>query len=241
MSTLRIPARFNGPPHSANGGWFAGAIAEHLAPGLPRPGAPSPAVTVRLSAPPPLEVDLSMEPDGEGIRLTDGDTHVAVANLSEPLSRPSGTPVTFAEARAAGSAYEGLTEHPFSTCFSCGTAREDGLSLRPAAVGDGSGAYAAAWVPREVSVRIGWAALDCPGGWSAGIAGRPMVLGTMTAQLFALPAIGQECVVMAWPGTSSGRRFESSSALYGPSGELLGTARAVWIAVNPAAVRPVGR
>jgi hypothetical protein len=75
MSTLRIPARFNGPPQSANGGWFAGAIAEHLAPGLPGPGAPSPAVTVRLSAPPPLEVDLSMEPDGEGVRLTDGDTH----------------------------------------------------------------------------------------------------------------------------------------------------------------------
>ena len=27
MTHLLIPERFNGPPHSANGGWFAGSVA----------------------------------------------------------------------------------------------------------------------------------------------------------------------------------------------------------------------
>jgi hypothetical protein len=44
---LTVPQRFHGPPASGNGGWCAGALSTFL------PGAP--AVSVRLSAPPPLE------------------------------------------------------------------------------------------------------------------------------------------------------------------------------------------
>ena len=85
MSTLRIPARFNGPPQSANGGWFAGAIAEHLAPGLPGPGAPSPAVTVRLSAPPPLAAAISRLLDDPALAAHLGDhaRRVASADFSK--------------------------------------------------------------------------------------------------------------------------------------------------------------
>ena len=53
-----VPARFNGPPHSGNGGWTSGALAALLAP------APGRAVQVRLSAPPPLDVPL----DVDGVR-----------------------------------------------------------------------------------------------------------------------------------------------------------------------------
>ncbi|MBK6886743.1 MAG: hypothetical protein IPH03_10110 [Tetrasphaera sp.] len=236
MTTLTVPARFNGPPQSANGGWFAGHLAQEC------PTTPSqPAVTVRLSAPPPLEVPMTLERDGSSLRLTDQDTLVAVAAPAPPLPDPAVPPVSYADAVAAGAAYEGLDGHPFPTCYSCGTGRTDGLALRPGRVATGQGEYAAAWVPDDVTPEIVWAALDCPGGWSAGIAGRPMVLGTMTAQVEALPDVGEECVVMAWPRGGAGRRFDSASALYGREGRLLARAEAVWIAVDPAAVRPVGR
>lgn len=236
MTTLTVPARFNGPPESANGGWSAGRLA-----GRCETSAAEPAVTVRLCAPPPLELALRVERDGGAVRLLDGETLVATASAAPSPGEPVSGPVTYAEAVAAGSAYEGLAEHPFPTCYSCGTDRSDGLGLCPGRIDGGDGAYAAAWSPTEVTTENVWAALDCPGGWSAGIAGRPMVLGTMTAQVDALPEIGEECVVMAWPCGGSGRRFESGSALYGTTGRLLARAHAVWIAVDPAAVRPHGR
>lgn len=231
---LTIPARYNGPPESANGGWFAGACA-----GIVRAADPSAStVTVRLSAPPPLGVPLDVISTEAGIELRANDIRIATAAAADDPPPPAITPVPYAVALACGPAYEGLVEHPFPTCYSCGPARTDGLGLRPGRVPGGSGEYAAAWRPAEVSRENVWAALDCPGGWSAGIAGRPMVLGTITARVHALPDAGEECVVIAWPEAGAGRRFESGSALFGADGRLLGQAAAVWIAVDPAAIRP---
>jgi hypothetical protein len=83
-----------------------------------------------------------------------------------------------------------------------------------------------------------WAAIDCPGGWSAGIAGRPMVLGTMTAQVDRLPTVGEPHVVLAWPMGGEGRRFHSGTALLDGSGAVLARAEATWIAVDPTSIRP---
>jgi len=59
MTTLRVPARFRGPPSSGNGGWTSGALAE--ASGFDP-------VTVRLLAPPPLDTPLDLVPvDGSGV------------------------------------------------------------------------------------------------------------------------------------------------------------------------------
>ena len=236
MTHLLIPERFNGPPHSANGGWFAGSVAQrvHAATGA----AEGTAVRVRLMAPPPLERPLTLAAHGEHFSIEDGATQIASAALAADLSASPQAPVSYAEAQAVATAYEGLSEHPFPTCFSCGPAREDGLGLRPGRLPGRNGTYAAAWAPTETSVPIAWAALDCPGGWSAGIAGRPMVLGTMTAQVHRLPEVGEPCVIMAWPLGGQGRRFDSTTALIGADGELLGRADAVWIAVDPARVRP---
>ena len=130
-----------------------------------------------------------------------------------PRRRRCRRPVTLAAGPRRRDRFEGLADHPFPTCFSCGTGRDpgDALCLRPGPLDDGTGRYAATWVPREADVPVVWAALDCPGGWSAGIAGRPMVLGTMTARVHALPAVGEPHVVLAWQRGVEGRKHHSGS------------------------------
>ena len=237
---ITIPHRYCGPPESGNGGWVSGVVAAHV----PTTG-PRPAVTVRLASPPPLDRPMALlaEPDGDGglaLLLRDGTHLVATGTASAELVEAVPPSVTFEQARAAEAHYEGLVDHPFPTCFSCGTGREpgDALCLRPGPLADGTGRYATTWTPSEASVPLVWAALDCPGGWSAGIAGRPMVLGTMTARVPALPEVGAPHVVLAWQRGSQGRKHHSGSALFSPAGELLARAEATWIAVDPTTVRP---
>jgi hypothetical protein len=203
---------------------------------------------VRLRTPPPLERELQVSTgvaDGRRtLEVRDGEHPVAQATTGAALE-PTGIPagVSFAAATRAGEGYEGLADHPFPTCFSCGTARErgDALRLQPGRVAGGDGEYAAAWAPAaDVDLETVWAALDCPGGWAAGIAGRPMVLGTMTAQVESLPAAGEEHVVMAWQRGGEGRKHHSGTALYAADGQLLAHAEATWIAIDPSAVRPAG-
>ena len=240
---LTIAQRYCGPPESGNGGWVSGAVAEHVPTTAERP-----AVTVRLASPPPLDraLDLVTEaaPDGGvQVRLLDGDHPIATAGPAPDLVDAVPPPVPLEAARAAEARFEGLADHPFPTCFACGTGRDpdDALCLRPGPLDDGTGRYAATWVPREVSVPLVWAALDCPGGWSAGIAGRPMVLGTMTARVLALPAVGEALVILAWQRGSEGRKHHSGSALFTPDGDLLARAEATWIAVDPTTIRPKDR
>jgi hypothetical protein len=174
------------------------------------------------------------------LELLDRGHLVARGTASPDLDDEAPEPVAHDLALAAETRFEGLAEHPFPTCFACGTARDpdDALCLRPGPLADGTGRYAATWVPHEVSVPLVWAALDCPGGWSAGIAGRPMVLGTMTARVLALPDAGTSHVVVAWQRGSEGRKHHSGSALFSSAGRLLARAEATWIAVDPATVRP---
>ncbi len=243
-----VPSRFCGPPASGNGGWVSGHAAALLQPG------PDEAVTVRLRTPPPLDRAMAVRTGSADGRPTlevhDGDHPVLEATTAPGLER-RGIPaaVSFAAATAAGATYEGLADHPFPTCFSCGPGRErgDGLRLQPGRVQGGAGEYAAAWVPSaKVDLETVWATLDCPGGWASGVAARPMVLGTMTAQIQALPAVGEECVVMAWQRDGEGRKANTRKYLSGTAlfscadGRLLGQAEATWIAIDPKAVRPPG-
>jgi hypothetical protein len=237
---ITIPHRYCGPPESGNGGWVSGTVAAHVPTTALRP-----AVTVRLASPPPLDRPLSLaaDPTPDGLlafRLLDGTHLVASATASADLVEDVPPPVTPEQAHAAEARYEGLVDHPFPTCFSCGTGRdpEEALCLRPGPLADGTGRYAATWVPREASVPLVWAALDCPGGWSAGIAGRPMVLGTMAARVHGLPTPGEPHVVLAWQRGSEGRKHHSGSALFTAAGDLLARAEATWIAVDPASIRP---
>lgn len=229
-----VPARFCGPPASGNGGWVSG----HAAGLLVEPGGP--AVRVRLLSPPPLDTAMAVRRDDAGIEVADGPHPVLqAAPAAGPLDGDLPGPVGYAEAAAAAERFPGLHDHPFPGCFVCGTDRdpEDGLALRPGPV-DGGSVFAAAWVPRERSVETAWAALDCPGAWALGFAGRPMVLGTMTAEVRELPEPGAAHVVVAWPQGVEGRKHHSGTALYTEDGRLLARADAIWIAVDPALVRP---
>ncbi len=230
---LSVDARYAGPDGAANGGYLAGLLAGRL------PAADGRAVQVVLRRPTPLATALELVPQGGGLQARVGDRLVAEAAPAE-LDVDCVAPVTAAEARAAGGAYRGLAGHPFPRCWVCGTARSDGLGLRPGPVPGRAGTTATAWTPGPelagaggaVPPEVAWAALDCPGGWTVDLPGRPSVLGRITAQVDALPGAGEPCVVMGALLGQQGRRSFTATTLYDADGRVLGRAHAVWVAVD---------
>ena len=84
----------------------------------------------------------------------------------------------------------------------------------------------------KVGPEFVWAALDCPGGWTAYRLGLPMVLGRMSGPVLAAPGAGEPCVVMGRLDGRQGRQAFTSTTAYGSGGRVLGHARAVWIEVS---------
>jgi hypothetical protein len=175
---VTIPAQFNGPDHSGNGGYVAGLMAQEAGAGT---------VTSTLRIPPPLDVALSWEHDthheGEIVRLLTGGG--AVVGSAEPGSfvRDAPEAPSSDEAAAGLAAYPGFTHHPFDRCFTCGTSRDEGDGLRLFTGPVGEGRVAGTWTPHaafgdaggDLDVPTTWAALDCPGGWAADFTARTMV------------------------------------------------------------------
>ncbi|MGN6686416.1 MAG: PaaI family thioesterase [Actinomycetales bacterium] len=245
-ATVTIPARFSGPPGSANGGYTAGLAAVALL-GDDSCGGGQ-AVEVTLRVPPPLEqpLDVVRESDADGhqaLQLRDGDRVVVEARVVDTDLAPV-EPVSAEVARASEPGYRGLEGHPFPTCFACGTerARPDALALWPGEVAGSPGTTACTWRP-DVSLAADdgcvrpeavWAALDCPSGWTIDIVGRPAVLGRMTVQLDARPPVGEECVVVGRLLGREGRKAFTASTLYDADGRVLARATATWIEIKPA-------
>jgi len=228
-----VPRRYCGPPSSGNGGFTAGALA----------GLTGGSITsVSLLAPPPLDTSMPVEVvDGFTVASV-GDVPVARAEAADlDASAVAPVPVPVGEARAAEQAFVGLASHPFPTCFVCGPGRPDGLRIFPGPVADQDGLtrLAATWTPDESVAddlsAVTWAALDCIGGWAGGLADRTMVLARMTAQVDALPRIGEEHVVVGLDRRTEGRKTFTAAALYDPDGRLLGRAEHLWIEVDRAA------
>jgi hypothetical protein len=272
VEPVLVPARFNGPAGSGNGGWVSGRLAAVLEPG------PDDAVRVVLRSPPPLGVPLQVQAGADGgLSAWSGDVLVATVNrVPSPFGVPAPDPVGWAVAVSAAGAYAGAVDHPFPTCFVCGPRREpgDGLRLTPGRLPARPTDTAAAWLPDaslagagsdRVDLAACWAALDCPGGWSLDLVGRPMVLGTMTAQVRELPRIGGRYVVVGRALGQQGRKAFTETVLYDASeggvegsgstapdavglgsgawavpGAAVPLARAtsVWLRVDPATVRP---
>ena len=218
---MRIAARFNGPVGSGNGGITAGRLAAYVG---------AEVVEVTLRRPPPLDRDLRVDASGGTARLYDADVLVAEAVPAEgPLD--AGPAVDLATARAAEASFGGLTDHPYPTCFGCGTERTDGLGLRPGPVGDG--AVAAVWTPAQDDPALLWAALDCPGGWSyPDLPNRPLVLGRIALQRVGPVDPGRPYVVTGWTTRQEGRKVHTGTALRSADGELLAMARATWLTVD---------
>ena len=243
-AALLLPRRFNGPARSANGGFTAGSLAERV------PDAGGCAVEVTLRRPPPMDVSLAVSTTDGVTVLSDGDRPVAEAvPAAQAVEAVEGVPTSVA-AEAMGR-YPGLRVHPFPTCFSCGPDRAegDGLRIFPGPVGADRGYVASLWVPQpghaeatdlvdgvqRCGVATTWAALDCVGGWSEDLEGRPCVLGRMTARVDALPVVGETHVVVGRHLGTDGRKSFTASTLYDADGRVVGAARHTWIQVDPSA------
>jgi hypothetical protein len=229
--TLRIPARFNGPSESANGGYTCGLVAGLVG---------SEVASVSLRAPPPLERPLQVVPEGDRVQLLDGATVVAEGVGDELLLD---VPDPVAPDRAGRASEAGrerwVGRHPFPECVVCGPAREpgDGMRVFPGELDDGL--YAAAWTPDDslddgsgwVRPECVWAALDCP--TSAPVAtfgqGPPLVLARLTARLGCPVRVGESHALVSWPLHVDGRKRRAACALFDSEGRLLCASSALWI------------
>jgi hypothetical protein len=221
FDTILIARRFRGPLTSANGGYAAGLLAEHVDAG---------AVEVMLRLPPPLERPLHVQRSSDGVVLLDGDAVIAEAKPAElELNPPNVTP---AEAEAGRQRHVRLGNEVFFECFSCGVRPEgDGLAIYAGEVPGRHGVLATPWTARDVSTPVVWAAIDCVGAYAVDAPGRgDSVLGRMTARIERAPRDGERCVVLGWPLGEEGRKLFAGTALLGERGETLAVAQQVWIA-----------
>jgi hypothetical protein len=219
---LVIPARFNGPPGSANGGYACGLVA----------GQVDGVAEVTLRAPPPLDTLLTVVSDGTRVELRDGERLVAEARAADAdLGLDVPEPVTVAAAKEASRRFAGFAHHAYSTCFVCGPDRSDGLAIYPGPVEGRDGLVAAPWTPPgQVSELLVWAALDCPSGWAVDDFQREgLLLGRLAARIDARPTPDEPHVVVGWRRAIDGRKRYAGSAVFTADGELLAQARSTWI------------
>ncbi|WP_293782218.1 hypothetical protein [uncultured Aeromicrobium sp.] len=229
---VTIAQQFNGPPTTGNGGYASGLVAAAL-------GHEGPVRTM-LRTPPPLDTPLTWEHDDAEVRLL---THGgAVVGIAEPgrFERDAPAFVDADGVEAGLKAYPGFHDHPFDLCFTCGTQREPGDGLRIFSGPIDAGLTAAPWDAHEAFAeedgRIGpaitWAAMDCPGGWAADFSRQPMLLGTMTAEVYRAPEPGRRYHAVGRLEGRDRRKFFTATALYTPEGELLGRAEQIWIQID---------
>lgn len=232
-ASLTIAARFRGPPHSGNGGYTCGVL------GIRFDGP----ATVRLLAPPPLDVPLSVRAHEGTLQLLDGDRPIAQARpaVLDLIAPPA---PSLAQARSAAQQYAGFAAHPFPGCFVCGPERRegDGLRIFPAEV-EGCALVAAPWTPAanladaggRVEPEFIWSALDCTGFFAFGPLpdGSPALLGEMTARIDVDIRAETPHIAAGWMIGSEGRKRFVGSAIYTAEGTPCAVAKATWIVVPP--------
>lgn len=224
-----IEEQFCGPPDSGNGGYTCGMLASHIE---------GPAeVTLRL--PPPLNKAMDVVPDPEGgVILVDDERVIARAVPASVVIDVPAPPSYDTAMRSAGN-HALMDSHIFPTCFVCGPEREpaDGLRIFAGKV-DGRNYVASTWIPEKcftgkngkIKNEIVWAALDCPGAWSAMAQHvRPIVLGRMAVELIRPVSAGQRLIVIGWQIAEEGRKVVVGTALFDEYDELCAKARAIWI------------
>jgi hypothetical protein len=229
--TLSIPAFFNGPPESGNGGYTCGRVAELV---------DAEVSVVSLRSPPPLDTALEVVREGDRVSVVHGDTLVAEGAPSDLLvDMPDPVPASEVDAAQEAGREQWAKGHPFPTCVVCGPARPDGFGIVPAALPGRNGLFGATWTPGEASddgqglvrTELVWAALDCP--TSAPVAnfgdGPAMVLASLTARLGCPLRVGEPHSILSWALGEDGRKHWSAAALYDSNGILTCASRALWI------------
>jgi hypothetical protein len=233
--SISIERRFCGPPTSGNGGFVCGRVAELI----------SGVAEVTLRAPPPLDeaLDLTRRQDGR-VELTRAGSLLAEGRAIDSIDLDLPAPVSLHEASAASANFIGWKQHPYPTCFVCGTVRPlaDGLGLHPGAVGERK-LVAAPWTPGldlcqpdgTLHPRFVWAALDCPSwfGHASFVDAPPAILlGRLAVQIEQLPRGGEPHVVLGWSLRVEGRRILCAAALHDAAGRYLARSVATWITLR---------
>ncbi|KAA2254638.1 hypothetical protein F0L68_29855 [Solihabitans fulvus] len=234
MSQVReftVPARYNGPPGSAQGGYLCGGLAALAAP------AQGSTAAVTLLAPAPLDTAMEFRPGQRRSGLWHGEELVATVTTVATGSIPVVDPVSAEIAADCAGRFLGRRGHPFPTCFACGPDRVDGLRLAPGPVRGRDAVVACRWTPRdhgagEVPAEVVWSVLDCPGGWTVDPRPSPMVLSRMVAELHSPVWTNESYVVVARRDTEHGRTSVNLTALYDAAGVLVASATALWTAVD---------
>jgi hypothetical protein len=218
--------RYRGPLSSANGGYAAGRLAEHVS---------GDAIEVTLRLPPPLERPLEVRTE-DGLTLLLDDAAVVAEARPTTLELDVPPAVSVEAAEAARELQTREWDPPaYRECFVCGE-REDGdvLGIRTGPLVGREPLHAAPWTVGESAPEIVWAAIDCPGAYAIGAEGRgAIVLGRMSARVRRVPVAGERCVVAAWPLGEEGRKLFAGTALFAEDGELLAVARQIWIEPRP--------
>ena len=146
--TLTIPARFNGPPGSANGGYTCGRVAQLV-------GAEE--VEVSLRKPPPLERPLEVVRDGERVELRDGDTLVAEGQPAELLIRRArrGAARRGGRGGGGGARASGPRSIPSPPAWSAARPARPatGCASSPLSCPAATGLFGACWTPGELGER----------------------------------------------------------------------------------------
>ena len=227
-ASIYIDARFNGPPHSGNGGYAAGLIA----------GAIGQNVAVRLLQRVPLGRHLTIAArSGERWEVRDGEQLIATA-AQTALQTDVPTSPSYLDALEASKNYAGFTQHVFSSCFVCGTGRhrDDGLRIFPGFV-PGTGVVAAPWLPSanlddgtgKVRPEFIWAALDCPGYFASFNNDTLALLGELSVHIDRLVHVDEPCVVIGWRILLEGRKCHAGTALFDEEGERCAVGVATWV------------
>lgn len=236
MDTVTIPARFRGPPKSANGGYACGLMARRL-------GGDAAA---SLKMPPPLDTPLTITQADGTVELylqqrLVGRAERAAPELAVP-SRPRPLELGDDPVDAPG---RPLRFAPFSTCFVCGKDRghPDGLCIHPRQVAGREGMVAAPWRLHaglagddgNIATEFLWAALDCPG-YFACAPGEPALLARLTVGIEAPLQAAGEATVIGWDLSGKGRKRRCGTAIFAPDGALVARAEGLWVVVDPASV-----
>jgi hypothetical protein len=230
-STLRLDARLNGPPDSANGGFACGMIAQSL----------GGTASVRLIRPIPLETPLDVDVDVDGLFADVTDSHherVAEVRRVNPFTMIPPVKPRFAdaeEARAASPLHG--AHHLLSDCVVCGPERRDGLSVTPGPLANRRDVLAAPFVPLERDTTDGvvhpeavWGSLDCPSYPASSLLNSRLgLLGTLTAHQNRDVFLGERLVAVGWTVEHHDRSTQTASALLDERGDVVASARAVWV------------
>ena len=229
-----IPARFNGPLESGNGGYSCGVVA----------GLVDGPAEVNLRSPVPLDeaLEVTVEEDGSVRVSRDGDL-VADGHPAPELEVEVPGAITLEEARDAARRYRGLRESQFSRCFVCGLDREDSFGVYAGQV-SGRELVASPWTPAawtadgegNVLAELIWAVLDCPTYFAAYMERDPLPTGFLVRQqarvLRPVPS-GTEHVVASWLVAADGSKSLAGSAVLSAGGETLAVSHVLLVEPRP--------